>query len=186
MNEDYNRAPVERLVMPRGGYAVIYADPPWPYNFSHTRKLKDRDYKSMSIDEICELPVSEITQEDAILFIWTTFRNLFETEKVIKAWGFKYKTCGFVWVKKTKTGKDFFGMGEYTRANPEICLIGRKGKSLVSARNVRQLQYAEIEKHSKKPDSIRAAIVDLCGDIPRIELFAREKTEGWDCWGDEV
>ena len=167
-------------------YQIIYADPPWPYNFSHTRSAKNRDYSSMSISEICEMPVSDMTQDDAILFIWTTFRNLFETEKVINAWGFEYKTCGFVWVKKTVTGKDCFGMGEYTRANPEICLIGRKGKKLVESRSVRQLQYAEAGKHSKKPDVIRDAIVGLCGDLSRVELFARQQHDGWDSWGNEV
>jgi site-specific DNA-methyltransferase (adenine-specific) len=140
----------------------------------------------MSIDDICKLNVSEITHDDAILFIWTTFRNLFETERVINAWGFDYKTCGFVWVKKTATGKDCFGMGEYTRANPEICLIGRKGRKLVKSRSVRQLQYAQAEAHSKKPDSIKSAIIDLCGDLPRIELFCRYPADGWDVWGNEV
>jgi len=140
----------------------------------------------MTIADICAMRVSEIADEDAILFIWTTFRNLFETEKVINAWGFEYKTCGFVWVKKTATGKDCFGMGEYTRANPEICLIGRKGKNLVKSHSVRQLHYAMAEKHSKKPDSIMDAIVELCGDLPRVELFARHQAEGWDVWGDEV
>ena len=71
-------------------------------------------------------------------------------------------------------------------SNTEICLIGRKGKKLVESRSVRQLQYAEAGKHSKKPDVIRDAIVGLCGDLPRVELFARQQHDGWDSWGNEV
>ena len=167
-------------------YNIILADPPWNYNFPATRKEKTKDYKTMSINEIQNLPINKIADDDCLLFIWVTFKNLEEVFKVIKSWGFDYKTCGFVWVKKTKHGKDFFGMGEYTRANPEICLIGRKGKINIQSRSVRQLIYAENEKHSQKPYEIRDRIVQLCGDLPRVELFAREKTDGWDVWGNEV
>ena len=109
-------------------YKIIYADPPWPYNFPETRAAKTKDYNTMSILDICELRVKDIADCDCLLFLWVTFRNLFEAKNVIDAWGFTYKTCAFVWVKKTKHGKDFYGMGEYTRANPEICLVARKVK----------------------------------------------------------
>ena len=176
----------ENIKLPNKKYKIIYADPPWNYNFPHTRKNKNRDYSSMSIDQIKNLNVKEIADDDCLLFLWVTFKNLEKSFEVINAWGFEYKTCGFVWVKKTKNNKDFFGMGEYTRANPEICLIGRKGKINIQSRSVRQLVYAVKEKHSKKPDIIRKNIVELCGDVSRIELFAREKPNGWDVWGNEV
>jgi len=167
-------------------YNIIYADPPWPYNFPETRSAKIKDYNTMSIHDICKLRVKDIADDNCLLFLWVTFRNLFEAKSVIEDWGFAYKTCAFVWVKKTKHWKDFYGMGEYTRANPEICLVARKGKNLVLSHSVRQLQYAGIEKHSAKPDIFRKAIVELCGDIPRIELFARQRVGGWDAWGNEI
>ena len=106
---------------------------------------------------------------------------------VITAWGFKYKTCGFCWVKRTKTGKIHLGMGHYTRGNAELCLIGIKGKKpKFHSRSISQIVESEIRKHSQKPNEIRNKIVELCGDIPRIELFARDSVAGWDCWGLEA
>ena len=109
----------------------------------------------------------------------------------MKAWGFEYKTAAFVWVKKNrKNGSNFWGMGAYTRANAEVCLLGVtpgfKAKELIRSHSVHQIIEAPYEGHSKKPSEVRQRIVELLGDVPRIELFARQKADGWDAWGDEL
>ncbi|WP_289394695.1 MT-A70 family methyltransferase [Mannheimia haemolytica] len=108
--------------------------------------------------------------------------------KLIEAWGFNYKTIGFQWVKTNKKNKNsfFFGLGRWTRGNTECCLIATKGKPSRVSNKVSQLIIEPIQHHSKKPDIVREKIVELMGDLPRIELFARNKTQGWDVWGDEV
>jgi N6-adenosine-specific RNA methylase IME4 len=107
--------------------------------------------------------------------------------EVIDAWGFTYKTCAFNWVKKNKKSDSWFwGLGHWTRANSEICLLATKGKPKRISKSVHQICDARIEQHSKKPDEIRDRIVELCGDLPRIELFARQPTLGWDVFGNEV
>ena len=119
--------------------------------------------------------------------MWVTLPKLNEFMKVVDGWGFEYKTTAFVWVKKNKKSDTFFmGLGRWTRANPEICILATKGKISRLRADIRQLQIHPIEKHSKKPDIFRKLITDLVGDIPRIELFARETAEGWDSWGNEV
>jgi N6-adenosine-specific RNA methylase IME4 len=136
---------------------------------------------------ICALPVADIADRDCALFLWATFPNLREAFEVITAWGFEYKTVAFTWVKRNKKSNSWFtGMGYWTRANAEICLLATKGKPKRIARNIRQIIDTPIERHSKKPDAARNRIVELMGDIPRIELFAREKFDGWDVFGNEV
>lgn len=181
-------------------YSIIYADPPWSYNDkAMQRGGAERHYKTMSINDICRIPVHEMTQDNAILFIWTTFPKIFETEKVIDMWGFDYKTVGFVWVKTNQREKvdqlsflpkdsfdSFWGMGRWTRANAEICLIATKGRPKRESASVHQIIYEPIKKHSRKPNEARKRIIQLCGDLPRLELFAREKKEGFDVWGNEL
>jgi site-specific DNA-methyltransferase (adenine-specific) len=122
-----------------------------------------------------------------MLFMWATFPQLQEALDVMKAWGFKYKTLGFSWIKTNrKNGKPFFGIGYYTKSNCEVCLIGVKGKPIKKSNSVSSVIISPIEGHSKKPDIVRQKIVEMCGDIPRLELFARQKSEGWDVWGNEV
>jgi N6-adenosine-specific RNA methylase IME4 len=122
-----------------------------------------------------------------MLFLWATFPNLQEALNVINAWGFQYKTLGFSWIKtNTGNGKPFFGIGYYTKSNCEVCLIGVKGKPIKASNYVSSVLIAPRERHSKKPDIVRDKIVELCGDVPRIELFARETVLGWDSWGNEV
>jgi len=141
----------------------------------------------MTIEEIKNLPINKLADDNCMLFIWVTFPNLQEGLDVIKAWGFTYKTLGFSWIKTNKkNGKPFFGIGYYTKSNCEVCLIGVKGKPIVVSNKVSSVIIAPREEHSKKPDIVRDKIVELCGDLPRIELFARQKAEGWDCWGDEI
>lgn len=172
-------------------YNVIYADPPWEYGKSggtkNSRGLAKQHYRTMSAQEICELPVGEISAENCALFLWATFPQIKQALAAIEAWGFEYFGAAFVWIKRNEqTGKDAFGMGYWTRANPEVCLLAFRGRMTPLRHDIRQLVYAPAGKHSEKPEIVRELITDLCGDIPRIELFARNKADGWDVWGDEV
>lgn len=168
-------------------YNIIYADPPWKYDMSKGQGVAENHYRTMSIQEICSLPIREITEKDAVLFLWVTFPQLPEAFKVMMAWGFAYKTAAFVWVKRNKSGKGFFfGLGHWTRSNAEICLLGVKGHPKRISNKVFQLIVTPLECHSKKPEEARRRIVELMGDLPRIELFARQEPPGWDIWGNEV
>jgi len=179
-------------------YQIIYADPAWSYYNDSTAKqdcttvkgMRRPPYQVMSSNEIKMLPVKEISDDNAILFIWTTDYHLARCIEVITAWGFEYKTVGFVWAKKNKKGEQVCFMGAYTmKSGVELCLLATKGKDahkLVKKHNVRAYIESPRLEHSKKPDEIRQRIVELVGDLPRVELFARQKTEGWDVWGNEV
>ena len=172
-------------------YDVIYADPPWrflTYSDKGKGRSAEKHYPTMAKQEIQALPVKRISAKDSVLFLWVTAPCLIEGLELIKAWGFTYKTVAFTWVKQNKRNdKPFMGLGYYTRANAEYCLIATKGKVLErKSRSVSSVIISHIERHSKKPDEVRKRIVELYGDRPRIELFAREKTDGWDCFGNEV
>lgn len=170
-------------------YDIIYADPPWSYKDKALSGERGAccKYDVMTIEDILNLPIKNIEANNCILFMWVTMPFLKDCFKVIKSWGFNYKTCGFCWVKKTKNGKNHLGMGHYTRGNAELCLIGIKGKKMkFKTRSLSQIVESKIREHSRKPDEVRDKIVELCGDIPRIELFARQYADGWDCWGNEV
>lgn len=180
-------------------YQIIYADPPWSYS---DKRGNDAgyggiSYDTMSVKDICNLPIGELADENCMLFMWATFPNLQEGLDVIKAWGFEYKTLGFSWIKTNKgDGQPFFGIGYYTKSNCEVCLIGVKGKPIKVSDSVSSVIMEPLDGHSKKPDIVRNKIVELCGDIPRIELFARDqgdknlwgenRMDGWDVWGNEV
>ncbi|KKN76995.1 hypothetical protein LCGC14_0364870 [marine sediment metagenome] len=171
----------------RKKYQIIYADPPWSYrNMGNIQATANSHYKTMSQEDIEKLPIQSIVNDNCILFLWATFPKIQEALNVIKAWGFEYKTVGFVWVKKNKNWTNFFGVGWYTRSNAEVCLIGVKGKAPKISNSIGSIVETIREYHSKKPYIIRKKIVEFSGDILRIELFARQKTEGWDVWGNEV
>lgn len=168
-------------------YTVIYADPPWSYRAGNVQGSAQNHYDTMSDEDLYALPINELAEKDSVLFLWATFPKLEEAFQLIKSWGFSYKTVAFVWVKQNKTGKGlFFGLGWWTRSNAEICLLATKGKPKRKSAKVSQLIVTPIEQHSKKPDIVRDKILELVGDVPRLELFARQKTEGWDVWGNEV
>ncbi len=180
MNEDFKKMKK---------YNIIYADPPWAYNESGSgNRVVSSKYPTMQIQDICELPIKNISNDDCILFIWTTFPRLEQCFKVIKAWDFRYYGLGFNWIKMNKKNifSLFWGMGYYTRQNSEICLIGMKGRIKPLVRNIHSVIQHPIMEHSKKPPIIRDKIIKVIGDLPRIELFARQKTDGWDVWGNEV
>lgn len=176
---------------PPGGYSVIYADPPWQFNNKKTGggavSGAEQHYPTMSIDDLKKLPVESIAADNCVLIMWWVGSMNQEALDLVESWGFKVVTStGFVWVKMTKQWKLFFGMGSWTRAGAECAIIATRGKPKPFLKSVRSVRTAYAGKHSRKPEEFRQDIVDLCGDVPRIELFAREKFKGWDHWGNEV
>lgn len=175
-------------------YQIIYADPPWSYKvWSGKGKTAANHYKLMNVKDICNLPIKDISDTNCTLFLWITAPCLPDAFKVIDAWGFSYKTIGFTWVKRNKKNRSWFwGLGYWTRANAELCLIATKGSPKRIANNVHQIVESSIGSHSRKPPEVRERIVKLMGDIPRIELFARDREElfneydGWDLWGNQI
>lgn len=193
--DEINRNIPGSLSRTKGKYNIIYADPPWDYGSRNNPKTsfglgQPGRYPGMSMKDIELLPVKNIADDDCALFLWVTFPYLHEGIHVMEAWKFKYTTLGFNWVKiNKKNGRPFFGVGYYTKSNSEICLLGIKGKMKPVSDRVSSQLVNDIEakqRHSKKPNSARERIVELFGDIPRIELFARQRTAGWDVWGNEV
>lgn len=171
-------------------YQVIYADPPWAYRVWSKKgagRSAESHYPTMSLEDIKALPVADLADQDCALFLWITFPMLREAWSVMDAWGFSFKTVAFVWVKLNRKSNGLFtGMGYWTRANAEICLLATKGHPKRQARNVHQVILSHVEEHSKKPDEARRRIEVLMGDVPRVELFARQHLPGWDVWGNEV
>ena len=171
---------------PKRKYNIIYADPPWKY-WDGGDKNQSLHYTTMTIDDICALPVKNIADDDCVLFLWVTYPILQDAFRVIESWGFKYSTAAFVWVKKNKhQDTPFFGNGAWTRANSELCLLATKGNVMRLDAGVSQVVESPIEEHSKKPDCVRDLITRLVGELPRVELFCRNPADGWDVWGNEA
>ena len=183
-------------------YNIIYADPAWHYeiskNYKKTPKTKAHDnghglrgvaqnhYETMSLEDICNLPVQQIADKNCYLFLWATSPTLKEALQVMESWGFTYKIVAFVWSKTNRNNnREKLGVGWYTRTNHEFVLLGTKGSLERKSRKVRQWLKAPATIHSKKPNVIRERIIQLYGDVPRIELFARTKIPNWDCWGND-
>ncbi len=170
-------------------FAVIYSDPPWPFetyspNGQHTSV--EHHYGTMTIDEIKRVPVEALAAKDCALFLWTTWPRLEGALEVISAWGFAYKTAAFTWVKQNKSGDGLFtGNGYWTRSNSEICLLATRGAPTRIAKDVHQIIMAPVGAHSAKPDEARRRIERLVLG-PYLELFARQKTDGWFAWGNEI
>jgi len=170
-------------------YQIIYADPPWRYSskecLGKTSILNgniDIHYKTMTISDLKKFPVGDIADKNCLLFLWVVSPMLDDCLDLLKAWGFKYVTIGFVWYKQRANP------GHYTMSECEICLIGKIGKIPMprGARNTRQFLSELRSKHSKKPDEIRKRISKMFSEQSKIELFAREAVTGWKSWGDEV
>jgi len=172
-------------------YQLIYADPPWHFRVrsekgeSHSAK---KHYPVMSLDDIAALPISKIAAKNAVLLMWAIDPMLDVAFEVIKAWDFRFKTVGFYWVKENIKSVGFFaGLGYYTRANPEQCLLATRGVGLKRTdRSVRRLIVAPRGRHSEKPIEAYRRIERLFGNVSRIELFARNRRAGWDAFGNEV
>lgn len=175
------------MPFPNKKYQIIYADPPWSYADQGCQGTMANHYKGMKIEDICSLPIKEIADKDCVLFLWATYPMLKEALKVIEAWGFIYKTIAFQWVKlNPKSRNYFYGLGRWTRGNTEPCLLATKGKPKRISASVFQIINEPRGRHSQKPFLVKDKIIKLIGDLPRIELFARQKTEGWDVWGNET
>ena len=164
-------------------YQIIYADPPWEMQGG----VYNPEYPTMKTVDICNLPVRLLADTNSALFLWVLNSRLQDGLDVMRSWGFSYKTIAFCWVKTSKkTGMPNCRVGTFTLGGIEICLLGLKGKLKREMLNIRQVLMQPRARHSEKPEKIRSDIVSLYGDLPRIELFARQKTEGWDVWGNEV
>lgn len=167
-------------------YAVIYADPPWRYSSKHHGFGGAEDhYETMALDDIKAIVVP--AADDCALFLWATMPLLQQAFKVIEDWGFKYKTTAFCWVKQNKSGVGLVtGLGYWTRSNVEVCLLATRGRPQPVSHRVHSVVTSPRRRHSEKPDEVRERIVELMGNVPRLEMFARTRTPGWDTWGNEV
>lgn len=175
-----------------GSYDLIYADPPWHYAARKTGTsfgggVTDK-YPTMTVPEISALPVKHIARDNSVLMIWTTMPYLMDTQQVITAWGFRYVTCGFTWIKTNcRSGTVFAGVGNYTKSNAELCLIAKRGAGLKRAsRSVHQVIMSPRREHSRKPDEAYDRIEQLFGPQDRVELFARNRRPGWASWGNQL
>lgn len=184
---------VDSLTDCENKYRVIYCDPAWQFNSKKTggsfKSGAGQKYTVTGIDDMKSLPVANIADEDCLLVMWWVGAMPQEAIDLVHAWGFKLCNMnGFVWDKETKHGKDHFGMGHITRASTESAITAYRGKlsNLIVDRGVRSRIRAKAGRHSEKPHEFRQAIEKLCGDVPRIELFARAEFDGWDCWGNEL
>jgi N6-adenosine-specific RNA methylase IME4 len=168
-------------------YQVIYADPPWAYLWGTGKDggnfAPEKHYKTMSTDEICSVDVKSLRDKNCALFLWSTMPTLPDGIKVMEAWGFKYKTCAFAWVKTKRDGMPLAGMGSYTKSNIEVCLLGMHGHIKSVDKTIPQIVMHERIGHSVKPPVVRERIEKLFGNVSRIELFARQKIVGWDAIG---
>ena len=180
---------LSKMDWPNKQYSIILADPPWEfknYNDAKASRWVGSHYSLMTTDDICKLPVPSISNNDCILFMWGTWPRLPDCLRVVSEWGFTYKTVGFVWVKTNKNSGIFMGTGYWCRANSEFCLLATKGHPKRVDASVSQVVMHQRLRHSQKPSVVRDRIVQLIGDLPRIELFARQRVEGWDAWGLEA
>ena len=170
-------------------YSIIYADPPWKYDnmLDGRTDMRAITYDVLSQKDLHNLPIKQLATRDCILFLWATMPKLKEALDTISAWGFKYKTCAFCWVKQNpKNNGIYSGLGHWTNGNAELCLLATKGHPKRVSKSVKQIVLQHRGRHSEKPSEVRDRIVQLVGDLPRIELFARQHADGWDCWGNEV
>lgn len=187
-------------------FNIIYADPPWRFKNWSMKELAERGekwarrngrspYDVMATSDICALPVSSLAASDSILLMWATYPKLEDALQVIKAWGFTYKTVAFSWLKLNPSGRGFkMGLGYHTRGNVEPCLLATRGDGLRRVdRAVMQVIIEEsdcliapVGEHSQKPAEARHRIERLYGDVPRIELFGRQRVPGWSVWGNQA
>jgi N6-adenosine-specific RNA methylase IME4 len=181
--------------LPRAHYGAILADPPWHFEawasppYGNGRDAKSH-YQTMKEDEIAAVRVADFAADNCVLFMWACWPMIQQTFRIIDAWGFKFKTCGFCWVKADATQIEMFEeeitpdmlLGYWTRSNSEVCLLATRGNPKRTATDVRQAIIAPRREHSRKPDGIHERLVTG----PYLELFARQERPGWDCWGNET
>lgn len=177
---------VAAAALPR--YQVIYADPPWPYSNEQSGDPArgGTGYPRMEMRDLRALPVWRLAAPDCALFLWTTGPKVAESRhgELFAAWGFRGVTRAFTWIKLNPSGVGLkSGLGYWTNGNAEDVYLGVRGHPKRVAKNVKQVIEWPVSNHSAKPAEVRDRIVQLMGDVPRIELFARERAEGWDATG---
>lgn len=201
--------------LPPGPFGLVYADPPWrvaTYSDKGRNRLPDGDvghYQTMSLADLKALPVGDVAAKDCMLLMWIIDTHLPQALELGAAWGFTYKTVGFYWGKLRKEGRDGkvgrpaatpekefpSGMGYWTRANPEQCLLFTKGKpkridkgvpKFIPFDDYPQMITARRREHSRKPDCAYERIDRLIGDVPKLEMFARTTAPGWTAWGNQT
>lgn len=189
-----------RPLIARRRYAAVLIDPPWSFKVwskdTGLGRSAESHYSTMGIDDLKALPINDLLIPNAALFMWVTWPTLLDGIALGQAWNLEYKTCAFLWAKVNSRAENrwsapnedsnwFMGMGYWTRANTEPCLLFTKGKPKRKARNVRQFVASAIRKHSQKPDAIYGRIEALV-DGPYLEVFARQRHVGWDAIGDGI
>lgn len=194
------RVRTPRLILPQN-QQLLYADPAWDYDDKAHSGKRGVGYKypPQKFMDIARMNIPRIMADDAVCFMWVTCPNLHYSIEVMEAWGFEYRTVGFVWVKKNSINidTDFMGMGNWTRANAELILLGVRGKPHRISKKIRQVvRYMEdhdptvierrILEHSAKPPVFRQLITGLMGEVPRTELYARDVAKGWNQYGHGI
>lgn len=180
---------LNELVKAGKKFGVIYADPPWSfevYSGKGKQRSADRHYDTMSLDDIKALPIAQLAADDCALLLWSVWPEIPGAMAVIEAWGFTYKTAGFIYVKETKNSNGLhWGMGYWTRANTEPCLLATRGSPKRQARDVHQVLMSPVGEHSRKPEEASARIERLLPG-PYLELFGRRPMVGWTVWGNQI
>ena len=169
--------------LPSGPFSAILADPPWHFKTRSPKgegRSPSRHYKTLRVSELYSLPLRDIAARDSVLFLWVPCCHLMEAWPLMAAWGFKFKSVAFVWVKP------HVGLGYWTRQQTELCLLGTRGRPKRVLKSVPQVITGKRREHSRKPDETYFRIEELLGDVPRIELFARQGWLGWTAWGAEA
>lgn len=170
-------------------YSVILADPPWQfktYSDKGKGRSADRHYSTMTLSDICALPVVDFLEDNAALFLWCIWPSIFDAKQVGESWGFTYRALAWEWIKLTQAGEVRMGMGYYTRSNCEPCLLFVKGSMPVVDKSIKNILVAYYTQHSQKPSEQYDLIQRLYPEGNRLELFARHKQPGWDVWGNEI
>lgn len=165
-----------------GTFPVILCDPPWKYDYAETEnRAIENQYPTMSIDDICGLPINQVAMSDAVLFLWTTSPKLEESFRVLSAWGFNYRTCA-VW------DKEVIGMGYYFRQRHELLLVATRGSipAPLPDRRVPSVFQSRRSLHSAKPEIVYEIIEGMYPELPKLEMFCRKPREGWSVWGNQV
>jgi N6-adenosine-specific RNA methylase IME4 len=198
------------MTLPAGPFGCILADPPWRFQAWDGRKfsggnqvrkdgkiihggVRGTPYDTMNLEDIAALPVADVVADDCVLFMWICWPMMPEALRLIEAWGFTYKTCGFSWTKADVRQVHMFrddadahvGMGYWTRANSEVCLLATRGKPKRLNADVRQGIIEPRREHSRKPDCVHDRIERLVAG-PYLELFARAPRSGWTVWGNQT
>lgn len=184
--------------LPKNHFGVILADPPWhfqalaspPYGKG---RAAESHYQTMKEADICALPVADLAADDCVLFMWACWPMIEQAFRVVRDWGFVFKTCGFCWIKADATQIHMFDeeiepdmlLGYWTRSNSEVCLLATRGKPKRMAADVRQAIIAPKREHSRKPKGVHARIERLCSG-PYLELFARQSRPNWTTWGNQA